>query len=256
MASLTPTKTNESSFGSLSSLPNIKAVPIRGSNLATGNTDLYTCPTGKRAFVAYGKAYNGTAGTVAHYLALKISSSYYQISTTLSTATASSAVDLIVGQGLGIILEAGEILAINCATTAGLNANLIVYEFDSSANFRTVKNVALSNGANTLYTTPSGKTASLGFTHMNLATGAANGAVWPSLSIVNGTAGSLSYALNCVPSGGSTSGSNLIFPSTALAANTSSGYNIGTNLAAGDFIVVTTSAGTAGQAAWVNVWEI
>lgn len=246
---------NPSIFGHIGSLPNVKPVPCRGSNLATGNTDLYTCPTGKRAFVGASRVNNASGGTVSVYPAIKVSGSYYQIGTTSSVSTG-TAVDLIVGFGIGIVLEAGESLAVNCATTAGANVNAMVYEFDSTANFKTAKILALSNGANTLYTCPTGKNAAFGNGHLTSAAGAGSSAVWQNLVICNGTAGSINYTLNSVPSGGSAGSGNAMVPSTSIGAGTATGISAGTAMAAGDTLVVTTSAGTAGQAAWVNVWEI
>ncbi len=246
---------NPSVFGHLGSLPGIALVPVRGSNLATGNTDLYTVPSGKRAYVNYGVAFNGSGGSVTHYATIKVSGSYYPVSVPIVTANNSAPTSIAVGTGLGIVLEAGEILAINCATTAGLNANFDVYLFDDTANFKSAKNLALSNGANTLYICPTGKKASFNFTQLNSANGPA-GVVYPALAVSNFSGGSLSYSLNCVPSGGTAGTGNLLLTPTAVSSPNVTSYGTGTNLTADDFLVVTTSSANAGQAAWVNVWEV
>ncbi len=226
------------------------ATPKRavGSNLSTGNTDIYTCPTGKRAYIGnVVRAYNPSAGSITYFTQIKVSGTYYRIgaSATLTTGTGGSSG----APSSVIVLEAGESLSINTATTSGLNVAYDVFEYSNTVPLYTSKILALSNGSNTLYTVPLGKSAvTMGSTGIALST--------LSLTVCNNSGGSLNYIVYNVPSGGSAGSTNQLYPSTAIADDVATTFNVGPTLETGDFIVVNTSAGTATQTAWITVFEI
>lgn len=224
-----------------------KFIKIFGSNISTGNTDLYTVPTGRKCLVGnVAVSYQESGGNIVVYMQIKVGGSYYRISanTTVSTGTQS-----LVGNSACMVLNAGESFAVNTATNNGLNFWMEAVEFDASnTSIVTGRVLALASGDNTIYTVPAGKTAFRASLYQNL-----NG----NNMVVNNSGGSLNYIWYLVPSGGSAGATNKIRPLTAIAdkANTpvASTYP---SMSAGDFLVVNTSGGGAGQVAWVTMIEI
>ena len=218
-----------------------------GSNLATGQQDLYTCPSGKRAYVVVAFGYNTSAGSITIQPEIKVSGTYYRIGNDVTLTT-------LTGGGITnpeIVLEAGEIFAVNLTTTNGLNIWVRIIEFDNTSGFKTAKILALANGNNTLYTCPASTIAKMMTTYTNEATG--TGAI----KYMNASGASRNITNNVVPSGGSVATGNQAGPLQAGANNTFlSVIAPPVPLAAGDFINVNTNNGTAGQVSWVNVMEI
>lgn len=233
------------------SLAGGKFVPIVGANLATGNTDLYTVPAGKFAYVERSQIiYNASGGSVTYYPELKVGATYYRLGTATTVATTVGATPSF---GTGMVLNAGEVFAVNCATTAGLNVRGSAWEWDATdARLATARNLALASGNNTLFTVPAGKTVALVVANLTVAFAA------PTVQIANSTGGSLNYYLNIVPSGGSVGATNQFQVATAVADVTSTAFNAASALAAGDFINVNSSGADASahQIAWVTYYQI
>lgn len=226
-------------------------VPIVGANLATGNTDLYTVPTGKKTLVSpFARAYNPSAGTITFYTQIKVSGVYYRISADAGpTAGTGNNHDF----GAAIILNAGESLAINCATTAGLNIRYNAIEFDATdTRLQGARVLALANGNNTLLTVAAGKSA-VGVGGLNALIGS-NVPYIGVVRILNSTGGSLNYYANVVPSGGSVGSTNQLYPATAIGAATGSSMVTVPTMAAGDFVNINASG--AGGTAWVTYYQI
>lgn len=224
-------------------LPNAKFVRIQGVNLNTGDNDLYTVPAGKRAFIGVtGQIYNNSAGSITWYWEIKVSGTYYRLSSSLTTAT---------GDGItataGIVLEPGETFAVNVATTNGLNALLQAIEFDSIAPLFSPKLLTLASGDQTLYTCPTGKTA-IGLGNTGPAVGGSTISV-----VADGTGQSVKVHL--VPSGNSVGNTYKIVPTTSIAANVRQAFTFVPALGAGDFININVSAG-APPLAYTTVAEI
>jgi hypothetical protein len=211
-------------------LPGTKFVSAFVSNAGSGNVDLYTCPSGKRAMVNLVTVFN-TAGTSTNvYPAIYVSGTYYKFGSTL--ANGSNAIGTIVSSIRSIILEAGERLAIN-TSQAGINVWPNIVEFDNTVGIKTAKVLNPSSGNNTLYT------SAAKFQYFNNSGGAAVTA-WYS-----------------VPFGGSAGSSNVIGTEASLSSGSNQLRLFGSCvLTPGDFIVFNTSTGTAGQIAWANVWEV
>lgn len=237
------------SFGGIpAALQNLKYVPLVGANLALGNTDLYTVPTGRKALIpSIARVYNPSAGSITYFAQIKVGGTYYRANsstTALATLTAGSS---FLAQG--IILNAGESVAINCATTAGLNLRGYVLEFDAAdTRMMCARILALASGDNTLLTVPAGAgvlLATIGINLVNL-----GGAVM----IVNDSGGSLNYYINVVPSGGAVGSTNQLYPATAIADKASTALNGGSALVAGDFINVNASG--PGGLAWIVYYQI
>lgn len=237
-------------FGGMpAALQGLKYVPIVGSNLSIGDTDLYTVPTGRSALVVnQARLYNPSAGTITWFPELKVGGTYYRLlsGVTLTTGTGGTS-----GGASAIVLGAGETLAADAATTAGLNLRMQAWEFDASdTRLATSRNLALASGDNTIYTVPAGESAVL---LSNSPTGMNAGVV----NVVNATGGSLNYFVNVVPSGGTVGSTNQLYPATAAADKTSLQFQAVVTLAAGDFVSVNSSGVDAGrhQIAWVTYYQ-
>ena len=221
---------------------------VSGSNLSTGNNDLYTVPAGKRALISTMFVYNHSGvGNIVWYPAIKISGTYYRLLTSATTGdTATGSTNVI-----SYIAEAGETLSIVTATNNGANVYCRVAEFDSSCAVYSPKLLALANGDNLIYTVPSGKTAVILDNQLVPLMG--NGGT--ALMYVNSSGGARNIQWFIVPSGQST-GVNFATTAVAAASDTQRTNTLGiATLSAGDFLTINTNAATATQIAWVNVME-
>ena len=233
-------------------LRNVRFPSMFGSNLATGNNDLYTVPTGRTAIISLGRVYNQSAGNIGWYWQLSSGGTYYRLNSTTTTATlAANAVKPVF-----IVLAAGESISINTVTNNGLNAWGTVVEVPASTPIVRGSVLAPASGNNTVYTVPTGKTA-MGLTPFS--TAVANAAdVLPVVYNSNGTAGSLNVIVHTVPSGGTPGATNLARPSTAVAANAVEQVPLVTpSMNTGDFLNVNWSGADAAPGiSWVNIVEI
>lgn len=234
-------------FGGL--LKGSKYVPVPGSNLATGDTDLYTVPTGRAAIVFLVTHYNGGAGNITYFTQVKVSGTYYRISSGSGAITAGNSAS---SGNHYCYLNAGEILAINTITNSGLNAFYWVVEFDADSPVRQGRLLGPSSGDNTLYTCPSGKSAAV----------LSSVGVAPNTTSFGGfiadAGGTRNYYLHRVPSGGSPATGNRTSSAAAVAASSRSvGFSgvAGLAFAAGDFLNLNVDTGNAAQVAFVLVVE-
>lgn len=219
-------------------------------NLSSGQTDVYTCPSNKRAFVLQ-KIIAVPSATTA-YDSIKVSGTYYQI--TISSSTVNS-FNSGANNGSSIILEAAEILSTN-TNVNGCNIWWTIIEFDNTCPLKTVKLLSLSSGANTVYTVPAAKSAfvlaSVGTGVTPILTG------YGAIHYANTSGGTRTVSANAVPSGGSVGSTNLLAPAVTVAnnnINASAGIICPGTLNTGDFLNLNTDAATATQIAWVNVIE-
>lgn len=228
-------------------LVNYAFVEAYGNNLASGTTDVYTVPTGKKALIIGISLHNQTGSTITYSFSAKISETYYRLSSNQSIASGtgqSSYNDIC-----STCLNAGESLAIT-TDVAGLNLFVKILEFNSSAPIYTTRLLTLDAGNNTLYTCPSGKMAWLlasggGMSFLNYGT-----FYW-----YNSTASAVNYTWYVVPNGQSPSTSNRIYGQASLSANSRSVINAYINLNAGDSIVLNVGTANAGHA-WVSYIEL
>lgn len=136
-------------------LNNASYKSVQSVNASTGvKTDLYTCPTGKRAIV-WVTGYNPTAstGSLLHYLK-SAAANYYQMGSDSWTANNFITGNFPIGS---LLLEAGEAYSFDPGI-ANININLRIIEFDASSPLKSAKLYGLASGNNTIYTCPSGKT--------------------------------------------------------------------------------------------------
>lgn len=125
--------------------------------IASTKQDIYTAPTGRRA---YFHGYWASAYSVATTFRFFVKSGgvYYPITATSSSITSG------IGGGHGtFILEPGESLAVWAdVTSASSTARATLIEFDSSVPFKSVRALnPASTATTTIYTVPSGVTAAV-----------------------------------------------------------------------------------------------
>lgn len=227
-------------------LTGAKAIRTVSSNLATGTTDLYTCPANKKALFIRMLGYNQSAGNITWSVQLKSSGgSYFRLVTDTTTGTG-------VGGNIPfyVILDAAEKISIITATTNGLNVYAEIVEFDSTNPIKSAKLYGLSTGDNTLYTVPASTTTitSALLTNLFIAPG--------QIRFVADAGGTRTVKPQSVSSGGSTGVNFQTAATIAVAASNSQNFNVNTSMSTGDFINVNVDTGAATQFAWVNVLEI
>lgn len=225
-------------------------VRVAGSNLSTGNNDLYTVPAGKRALFLSGVTYQASGSTITIFPEVKISGTYYRLGT--ATAVSTTVATILSGAAAGgYIAEAGEILAVNSITANGLNIWYNVVEFDNTVPLRTVKLLGLATGDQTLYTVP------VNTTMIPYRTGGGTGGWGDLITIIIATNGATPTITGNICSSGTTPGTgNKVYPSTAMTANTkNNGFGV-PSLSAGDFVNVNSSGTDATTMTWMNVYEL
>lgn len=220
-----------------------KMIRVFGSNLATGDTDLYTVPSGRRAIVLYFDLYNGGAGNGTFTAQFKVSGTYYRMHTsnTLSAAASLNVTSVVA------ILEAADVLAANLTTTAGMNVWYGVIEFDDSAPLKGPRLLGPSTGDNTLYTCPAGKTATL-VPPLGIGTGG-------TIGLVADAGGTRTFFFNSVASGGSPGTTNRIGAAVGPTASNRSNSTLMGSLGAGDFLNVNVDTGNAAQVVQAFILE-
>jgi len=228
-------------------LTGVKYVSISGSNLPTGDNDLYTVPSGKRVAWIMCGVLNISAGNIPCFATINIGGTYYRLT---STVTPSSGAAQVLSQ-IGYIAEAGEKLSINTTTTNGLNVYARLIEFDDSCAVKTAKLTSLTGGADTVYTCPASTTALVLDSNMSW-----NTATLTSLYYVNSSGGLRTVIWYVVKSGQSVGSGYQSTPSNAVSDVSRSIGAFGGCLGAGDFIAIDSDAATATQMAWVSVMEI
>lgn len=228
-------------------LTGVKYPHCMGSNLNTGDNDLYTVPVGKRAAIFGGFMYDNSAGNITAFVEVKISGTYYRLGAdvALTTGTANAFVNT------GYIAEANEIIAVNSVTTNGLNVWLKIMEFDNSCAVKSSKLTSVTSGNQTVYTTPASTTAFLLDTQLQNNSLAANGL------FVNGSGGTVNGVQWHVVASGQAVGTGYL----ATAATTSNNGNrsqsaISSSLSSGDYINLATTTTASNVLGWVNVMEI
>lgn len=240
-------------LGGLVTLTNVSYPRGIFSNLALGENDLYTAPAGRRALIMSVGGYNTAGGSNTITVQVKKSSTYYPLSTATALSTLSSSPNLILTP---YILEPGESLSV-LTTLAGTNVSVIITEYDSTAPLFSKSKSTFSVGYNTLYTCPTSRYASIGFQHFNRTLQSGGAGVSPTAAYINATGAGANVVLHLVPNSVTPSSATQFTPTTATA--TATGYALvtaGSMLNAGDFVSLNTDVTTAGQYAWVNIWEM
>ncbi|HRH54653.1 MAG TPA: hypothetical protein PLN38_15095 [Chitinophagales bacterium] len=232
-------------FAGAGDMQNAKYITGIYPSLASGNNDLYTVPAGKRALISAGtNIYNNTGGAINCYRQIKVSGSYYRISATTS-ATANALT--LVNSSIPIILEAGESIVINAAST-GCTAHQLIIEFDNTSTYKSPKILSLANGDNTLYQVPANYMAFLPTPNTG-----AGVQLTPSLCVFNSSGGLRTYVLYNVKSGQAVSNTYKFAGGTAADLSIYQPIT-GSTFGDGDKIVLNTDA-AGNQVAWCNIYE-
>lgn len=215
------------------------------AGLAAGDTDLYTCPAGRKALFIDALFTNptGNANSPIMLAEVKVSGVYHTFDFVAQGEPAgtwgkSNAVQ-------PFLLAAGETLAVHCSSS-GNSIWPFIIEFDASAQIFDARLFSLNAGNNTLFTVPAGKTIILG----NFPGATQNpyrGRIW----YWNASGGARNISLNVVPNGGSVAAANQINCTTGIGNNNPVQCIFYGGLNPGDFINVNTDANTASQMAYL-----
>lgn len=225
-------------------LPNPVIIRIQPTLAATTDNDIYTCPSGRRAFVSGIMFYNtaGTTTTTTHKV--KIGGSYFRIGNTRTTSTLSNT-----PVNLEFVLLPTDILSIN-PTASGLNCSILLVEYDATgSSVNSARMTTVTAGENTFYTCPAGKSAILLAGAHNVSASAT------AVTLSNDSGSSRTVKLSNVNSGGSVSATNLFTPATVITTGNATQFGVIGGLSSGDFISINTDANTAGQFYYANVIE-
>lgn len=211
------------------SLPAVKYARANVNSSVNGNNDSYTVPAGRRALVLFSTLRSQSGSTATIIQNWKISGTYYNtLFSAISLTTGAVASDTADG---GFVMEAGESISYNSNQTA-INMFTQIVEFDNTANLKTVKTIGATNGDQTIYTVPTGKTAII-----VSGNGQPLGCTNRGFFISNNSGGSITSNIYLVPNGGSKGTSNLFRGSVSTANGAATRINAGAVLSAGDFIV-------------------
>jgi hypothetical protein len=221
---------------------------LNASHIASGDLDIYTPPSGRKALFYEVRFYNDSASPVTAYTELKIGGSYYPLSSLAGSIGANNV--LVAPSTNPFILDSTVTMAVNVATGSVVNVWPMIIEFDANAPIRSVWLTALPNNTDaTVYTVPAGKKAVLLNSTLSIAgTGG--------LNFMNTSGSNKTIHWNIVPSGGSPATTNLATQVGTSVTNNMSSLGSPLVIGAGDFISINDSANTATQIAWVNVLEM
>ncbi len=218
-------------------------VKARINNAGVATHDVYTVPTGKKAFVFGVGFFSNSGGTV--YAAAHISSAYRRLiqNLVLSGPSAFSNVSI------NLTLNAGEKFAF-VVTAGAVNCWASIVEFDDDVPVVRAYVSSLALGNNTVYTCPPGKTAFI------LPTAGVPSGAGGAVKYLNMSGGNRNAYLHLVDSGGSPTNNNRITATALVADLTLHNFsNLYGNLVEGDFLVLNTDSGAAEQSAYLNVFE-
>ena len=234
-------------------LPGASYTQAIASDLPQGITDIYTCPSGRRAILGVVNFFNqDSAGRTVQVL-VKISGTYYKTSQPIGMSANAANSSQNGNQGT-YVLNGGESLAIKVyeALPPAINAVVRLIEFSDLCGLRTVRLNSLSAGLNTLYTCSSNRRAVLITSGLLNHWDRTGGAV----IIVNNTGTARSIQTYFVPNGGSPSSSNQ-FSNQPSVANTSIDIvgSAGNVFTSGDSIVINVDATGGEFTAYGTIYE-
>lgn len=210
-------------------------------NLANSTTtNLYTCPSGKKAMVCMLKLYNSHASLTGSVYPIFYDGSTNRRMRTAIAAGAGVSATIIVN----FVLTAGQKFAVeNVSSFSGsISAWATIIEFDDGTPLSTTYVTSLSSGANTIYTCPSGKVAFA--TSMSALLGQGSSTTPASLSYFNGSGSTLSFSMYSNQSGDSATETTNRLNSTTLspASNASVIGQIPSIRTPGDFFAISNSS--------------
>jgi len=144
------------------------------------------------------------------------------------------------------VFEQNETVVIHSATNAN-RADISGLMFTNSIPLKSYRNLAMSNGDNTLYTVPANTYA--------VAYVPPGSSLQQNLQYFNGTAATtVNKTVYLIPSGG-VQDLNTRYVVNTVAAQAEGNSSMNPILFPGDSIVINVNSGSAGQVAWITVWE-
>lgn len=215
-------------------------------NLASGTTDLYTCPIGKKALVIETTFTNptGSGVTIQCFAQYKVNGVY----TTYDFVSNAPAPGTIGNTSLLVpmLLNAGESFAVN-ANNPGLSLWSYILEFDSSANINVAKLATFSSGDNTLFTVSAN-----GLYLISNVEGVSAGSPFKgTIYYFNNSGISRTIGVNLVPAGGSTNVNNQIRSGTSVTSPSILITTFYGGLKQNDSISINTDSNASGQHAFI-----
>lgn len=230
-------------------VPRIQAnfVQLTGNITTATTTDLYTVPAGKTAIIPV--MYTNNVGLSANTtsVAVKISGSYYRISTDNSFTSAQAQ-----ARSLTYIFNSGETLAFITSTTSQINYRAAILEIPNEYGVSSKVLTSFTGGGtpDALYTLPANTKA--------FVWGSPPTSIFSPAIYVTPNNAAVNYFVYVVPNGSSPSLTDNVINLVIAAGSTSVNFlNIGTNLEnAGDSIMISSNSTNSGQLAWVNIIEI
>lgn len=209
------------------------------TSFASGNNDLYTVPAGRKFILTGAAVYNTSGGTITYYLEAKISGTYYRVGG--NSGVGNNTFGTVSVSGGNVLLEAGQIVAINASSAGGTLVRITGMEFDAGIPWKTTFFTSFAAGDNTIYTCPAGKRALMTGTFL----------------IGNASGASRTYSYNHVLSGGSVAFANQQGVAVSIGDGASSNLAATANqmFSAGDFMSINSSSATATQYCWINYYE-
>ncbi len=226
-----------------------KPVVINGITLQNGNTDLYTCPPNKKAFIVSVTISNASVSSAISSVLFVDGASSHRISSQVTTT--SNQTSLITGCSL--FLESGQKLAV-ASNTNQAYAFAIVFEIDSSLPIKTAFINNFSVGDNLIYTCPANKMAFITKVSSNCF-GAVDGK--GSFLYSNFSGANISVRWYLVRSGLVPDNTTALGTLTVNVTNTSlqNSSDRSPLLDEGDSVQIQSSSAATGQLAWVNLIE-
>ncbi len=146
--------TNRTS-GGLPTMPEPVEVVGFTTFAATGYTDLYTVPAGKKAVIAQAMVQNFTGGTLTSFWGDKIASTYQRVGGKSGTLT-----NFVVQTPLRFFFEAGETIAYNI-NVLGARIWYKIWLFDDTFPAKTIRLFNAPAAITLMYQVPAGKKASM-----------------------------------------------------------------------------------------------
>lgn len=212
---------------------------IDGSIVAGSTTVIYTTPLDKKAVFHTVTVLNTGTTTSRTYMYVEGSTNTRIVNGV--NAAAVGAVSNITFGTPGHILEPGERVSIFSSTTANYYAGLM--EIPSTSKFKTIATTTFaSSTSNLLYTVPIGKTAIVVGTNSSLSY----------VAVLNATEATRVVSLYV---GNEASSTTMRLAPSNQSSILTNNYLIEKTLTEGESIYIGTNSATAGQAAWVTVYE-
>jgi len=218
--------------------------------------DIFTVPSGKQAVIASSRITSGAS------IQLQVNQAGSGVYRTVLPAPATGSGTL---PPCGFVFEGGDVISLAHSSTASpVNYSIALIVFDEEIDGSGLKTLTVDDlalGQNTIYTCPLGSQAI--FPCLGGLTTTPQFAVWggaTSCFVFNGSGANRDYGLHIVPNVGGVPGvpsaANLFTTLTGIATGTRGGFTPGGALDSLDSVSIATDSGTAGQFAWLTVYEM